>query len=141
MHSGGANAGHYWSFINTKRGADEPDENDPNWAKTEQEPWMKFNDSQVTEYNFEKLKEDCFGGDGKSGSDGDSWSFGGGYGQSAYMLIYEKRQKRPLKILATPEEVEENKEKFHYDPKKEEHYKLIDYREGVEDIAPNKIYK
>lgn len=80
VHSGGANAGHYWSFINTRRGADEPDENDPNWNKTEQEPWMKFNDSQVTEYNFEKLKDDCFGGDGKSGSDGDSWSFGGGYG-------------------------------------------------------------
>jgi hypothetical protein len=28
-----------------------------------------------------------------------------------------------------------------YDEKKEEHYKLIDYREGVEDIAPNQIYK
>ncbi len=65
---------------------------------------MKFNDSTVSEYNFEKLKEDCFGGDGKSG-DGDSWSFGGTYGQSAYMLVYEKRLKRPLKILATPEEI------------------------------------
>ena len=29
---------------------------------------------------------------------------------------------------------------FH-DDKKDEYYKLIDFREGVEDIAPNKIYK
>ncbi len=123
MHSGSANAGHYWSFINTRRGIDEPDENDPNWNKTENEPWMKFNDSHVTEYNFEKLKEDTFGGDGKSG-ESDSWSMGGGYGQSAYMLVYEKRQKRPLKILATPEEIETNKEKLLHDPKKDEYYKL-----------------
>jgi len=140
VHSGSANAGHYWSFINTRRGVDEPDENDPNWNKTESDPWMKFNDSSVTEYNFEKLKEDCYGGDGKSG-DSDSWSFGGTYGQSAYMLVYEKRQKRPLKILATPEEVQTKKESLLYDEKKEEHYKLIDYRECVEDIPPNSIYK
>ena len=128
VHSGTANAGHYWSYINTRRGAAEPDENDPEWPKTEIDPWMKFNDSQVTEYNFEKLKEDCYGGDGKSGGDGDSWSFGGSYGQSAYMLVYEKRQKRPLKILASPSEVELNKNELLYDAKKDEHYKLIDYR-------------
>jgi hypothetical protein len=85
----------------------EPDENDPTWEKTEQDSWMKYNDSAVTDFNFEKLKEDCYGGDGKSAESGDSWSFssGGSYGQSAYMLVYEKRQKRPLKILASPEEV------------------------------------
>lgn len=57
------------------------------------------------------------------------------------MLVYEKRQKRPIKVLATPEEVNVEKEKLLYDSKKEEYYKLIDYREGVEDIAPNEIYK
>jgi hypothetical protein len=88
----------------------EPDENDPQWEKTETDPWMKFNDSSVTDYNFEKVKEDCYGGDGKSGDSGSDWSFGGSYGQSAYMLVYEKRQKRPLKILASPEEVEEKKQ-------------------------------
>lgn len=146
VHSGSANAGHYWSLINTRRGVDEPDEDDPNWNKTEQDPWMKFNDSSVTEYNFEKvnqnrskLEEDTFGGDGKSGES--DWSFGSSYGQSAYMLVYEKKQKRPLKILATPKEIETEKEKLVYDTQKDEHYKLIDYRECVEDIPPNKIYK
>lgn len=28
-----------------------------------------------------------------------------------------------------------------HDSQKNEHYKLIDFREGVEDIAPNSIYK
>jgi len=63
VHSGTANAGHYWSYINTKRGTLE-DENDPNWANTEVDTWMEFNDSTVREFNFSKLKEVCFGGDG-----------------------------------------------------------------------------
>lgn len=35
VHSGTANAGHYWSYINTRRGYNELDGNDPQWAKTE----------------------------------------------------------------------------------------------------------
>lgn len=35
VHSGTANAGHYWSYINTKRGYLEPGQDDPNWNKTE----------------------------------------------------------------------------------------------------------
>ena len=104
---------------------------------------MEFNDSTVREFNFEKLKEEGFGGDGKGGND-DTWSFGGSYGKSAYMLVYERKQKRDLKILVNKEDVQmetEKGEKIQYDDKKEEYYKLIDYREGVEDIAPNQIYK
>jgi hypothetical protein len=95
----------------------------------------------VTDYNFEKIKEDCYGGDGKSGDSGGDWSFGGSYGQSAYMLVYEKRQKRPLKILASAEEVLEKKEQIQHDPKREEDFYLVDYRNAVDDIAPNAIYK
>ena len=100
---------------------------------------MEFNDSSVREFNFEKLKSECYGGDGKAGAD-DGWSFGSSYGKSAYMLVYERRVKRPLKILVDKDEVDNLKAKgeaIEYDDKKEEHFKLIDYREGVEDIAPN----
>jgi ubiquitin carboxyl-terminal hydrolase 9/24 len=142
VHSGSANAGHYWSYINTKRGFDEPEETDPKWELTETDPWMEFNDSTVREFNFEKLKEECYGGDGKSADDG-GWSFGGSYGKSAYMLVYERKKKRPLKILVTAEQAEQekNNSELLYDKKKGEHYKLINYRKGVEDIAPNQIYK
>ena len=143
VHSGTANAGHYWSYINTRRGYNEPDENDPTWKNTETDPWLEFNDSMVREFNFEKLKEDCFGGDGKGGND-DGWSFGGSYGKSAYMLVYERKKKKDLKILVPKEDVESTKvkgEKVYHDEQKDEFYKLINYREGVEDIAPNQIYK
>lgn len=48
VHSGTANAGHYWSYINTKRGLDEPDGEDPVWERTDNDPWMEFNDSMVS---------------------------------------------------------------------------------------------
>ena len=110
---------------------------------------MEYNDSIVKDFNFEKMKDECYGGDGKSGAGSDdNWGFGGSsYGKSAYMLIYERRKKRPLKILASYDEAEEAQklgtvatnslDKIIYDPKKDEHYRLVSYRDCVEDIAPN----
>ena len=145
VHSGTANAGHYWSYINTCRGYLEPEESDVNWNKTENEPWMEYNDSRVSEFDFEKLKSECFGDQNKGNSGGyDSWDSWGSYGKSAYMLVYERRKKKPIKVVITPEEVEECKQKnepFIYHEPTQEYIKLIDYREGVEDIAPNQIYK
>ena len=135
VHSGTANAGHYWSYINTRRGGVEPEESDAAWTKTESDPWMEYNDSMVREFNFEKMKDEGYGGDGRGGND-DAWSFGGSYGKSAYMLVYERRKKRPLKILA-----ETPAEDTVHDQKKDEHYKMVDYRACVEDIAPNAIYR
>ena len=46
---------------------------------------MEFNDSTVQHFNFNAdLEENCFGGHGK---------------QSAYMLVYEKRQKEKMKVV------------------------------------------
>mmetsp|Transcript_23122 Transcript_23122/g.22561 ORF Transcript_23122/g.22561 Transcript_23122/m.22561 type:complete len:398 (+) Transcript_23122:386-1579(+) len=149
VHSGTANAGHYWSYINTRRGFLEPDENDPNWNKTESDHWMEYNDSRVSDFNFEKLRDECFGDQNKStvtrsGFD-DGWSTFGSYGKSAYMLLYERKKKKPIKIVVPEEEAKAElaKENSHilHEEAKNEYYKLIDYREGVEDIAPNKIYK
>ena len=105
---------------------------------------MEFNDSRVSEFSFEKLKDECYGDQKASGSSGyedSGWSSWGSYGKSAYMLVYERRKKRPIKIVATEEEVKTGGKEILHDEKKDEHYKLIDYIEGVEDIAPNKIYK
>jgi len=51
VHSGTANMGHYWSYINTNRGHDEA-EGDMQWIRTDLDPWMEFNDSRVTNFNF-----------------------------------------------------------------------------------------
>ena len=96
--------GHYWSYINTNRGVDEHEGNQ-NWIRTEQDPWMEFNDSRVSDYNFGELEKQCFGNDDKSGFMGES------YGTSGYMLFYERRRKKDLKILVEEEKVEEEQKK------------------------------
>ena len=101
MHSGSANAGHYWSYINTNRGIDEEEGGDPTWLQTENDPWMEFNDSQVRDYKFENLNEDCEGdAETKGGYGGGFGGWGGGnYGKSGYMLFYERRKKKDLTIV------------------------------------------
>jgi len=62
IHSGTANAGHYWSYINTKRGAEE-NEDDALWEHTDVDPWMEFNDSTVRDLDYKKVGEDGYGGE------------------------------------------------------------------------------
>lgn len=138
MHSGSANAGHYWSYINTVRGMQEKSGDDPTWADTDKDEWMEFNDSQVKDYKFENLKEECYGD--KPGSNGGSaWSFGGKYGKSGYMLFYERRVKKPIKIVVPEDQVSKHTDLI-YDAAKNEHIKNIAYREGVDTEKPNQIF-
>ena len=108
VHSGTADAGHYWSYINTNRGSDET-EGDPTWIQTENDPWMEFNDSHVSDYKFEQLDDDVSGdaeiqiSGGYGGFGGFNW--GGKYGKSAYMLFYERRKKKDMKIVVPEEKV------------------------------------
>jgi hypothetical protein len=93
LHMGTADAGHYLSYININRG--EKDEETPEWLLTEKEKWLEFNDSQVKHYAFNSLEADCFGGGNPNSMGGDSFD----YSKNAYMLIYEKRRKNPLKFV------------------------------------------
>ena len=66
---------------------------------------MEFNDGNVTPYNFEEMKDECFGGAKESG-DNDLWGTffkNQGFGKSAYVLVYEKRKKKPIMLLVNPE--------------------------------------
>jgi len=56
----------------------------------------------VADWNFNRLKEDCMGD--PAGTTNKGW--GGNYGKSAYMLFYERRQKKSLKIIVNEEDVE-----------------------------------
>lgn len=145
VHSGTAHAGHYWAYINTKRGQDAPPEgaDDATWASTEAERWMEFNDSTVRDFQHSKLKEECYGGDsGGSGGFGlsslDGWGLsGGGYGKSGYMLFYEKRKKNPIKLLV-PSSASEKEG----DEKKEKEYTDVDFRDAITaQDQPNRIFK
>lgn len=139
VHSGSANAGHYWSYINTARGLEEKNGSDPSWAETEKDQWMEFNDSTVKDYKFENLEDECFGDQPNSQSTASAWNFGGKYGKSGYMLFYERRVKKPIKIVIAEEQKDKHSDLI-YDAKSNEYIKHIAFREGVDNETPNNIF-
>jgi len=143
VHSGTANAGHYWSYINTNRGIDEK-EGDTSWIKTEADQWMEYNDSRVSDWEFKELKARTFGNEVKANQNAYFSSLGDSYGTSGYMLFYERRVKKPLMIIVAENEVEERKakgEEVHYNEEKKEHYRMVEYRSSADGEHANDIYK
>ena len=91
IHSGSADAGHYYSYIKERN----PDS--PNYGR-----WFEFNDTQVRDYDFSNLARDCFGGQRQNRDDGPAEFYEndgntGGYQTrmferccNAYYLFYER---------------------------------------------------
>jgi hypothetical protein len=102
---------------------------------------MEFNDSTVRDFQSSKLSAECFGGDGGGSSGGgfgisslDGWGTSGSYGKSGYMLFYERREKRPLRIL-------EEKPKEETDEEVPRVTREVDYREAVRpEDQPSKLF-
>lgn len=68
---------------------------------------------------------------------------GDSYGTSAYMLFYERRVKRDLKIIVEEDKVEETKAKgvdVAFDEEKKEHFKMSPYRNAADGETANDIY-
>lgn len=62
-------------------------------------------------FSIQKLEEECFGGKMDNGdSESNSWNFRANYDsiQSAYMLVYERRVKSPIKVLVTEQQAKED---------------------------------
>ena len=136
IHTGTANAGHYYSYINTRRGAAEYDPDNKLWEQASLDPWKEFNDSSVTDFNYEKLENECFGGDGKEQNDfGLSMMSSSTYGKSGYMLVYERRVKKPIKVLVPKETAGAV-----FNEEKKEYYEWRSYNAQGK-VVPNKIYK
>ncbi len=110
IHRGTAEHGHYYSLINTKRGKEEVDEAKPEWFQTEKETWKVFDDETIKYFNFNDLKSEAFGGNESNAYTGDNdlqayymqSGTANSYGQNAYMLVYEKMKKKPLKEVVLP---------------------------------------
>jgi ubiquitin carboxyl-terminal hydrolase 9/24 len=150
VHSGTANAGHYWSYASTERDGLRPVRADDAPADHLNAKWMEFNDSYVRDWEVSQLKKEAFGGEQSSSfsggigisSFGGGWSIGGGggsYGQSGYMLVYERKKKKPIKLcrqVPSDEPVEEGQP-----PATKEEIYEIDYNKCVEPSdKPNKIF-
>ena len=65
---------------------------------------MEYNDSNVKDFDFKDLKDKCFGN--KQSGGGNRFSYNSdSYGVSGYMLFYERRKKKDLKILVDEDQV------------------------------------
>ena len=164
VHTGNADGGHYFSFIDVNREGKNNKIN--NYPK---EYWLQFNDSKVSEFDTETIPKECYGGNYE------------GYAfeniQNAYLLIYERKIKMPIRVLYEKEDVDKikkennndlitiNKEnrsemnkkydlsrinnkdikeedlyqKIFYDKEKEEYYKYIPFY-NIPKYAPRKTY-
>ena len=85
LHYGSADFGHYFSYIKEDSGQ-----------------WIEFNDERVREFDPHDMEADCFGGE--------HWRR---ESQNAYLLVYEKVHKRPLRLhFDQPQQVEEAISRF-----------------------------
>jgi len=95
VHTGTANAGHYYSFINVNR----TDESKP-------DHWLEFNDSTIRSFNPNNIESECFGG--SDAAESDTWNVWtmkpNDHSKSAYMLVYERALKTDLKLMKSDSE-------------------------------------
>eukprot|EP00349_Pseudokeronopsis_sp_Brazil_P001102 CAMPEP_0202964448 /NCGR_PEP_ID=MMETSP1396-20130829/8531_1 /ASSEMBLY_ACC=CAM_ASM_000872 /TAXON_ID= /ORGANISM="Pseudokeronopsis sp., Strain Brazil" /LENGTH=225 /DNA_ID=CAMNT_0049686561 /DNA_START=316 /DNA_END=993 /DNA_ORIENTATION=+ len=106
IHIGTAEHGHYYSLINTKRGAEEPEESKGEWMTPEKDALEEFEDEKIKHYPFSDLKTDSFGGAADTAMSEYEMnaylaSTGGSFGKNAYMLVYERKKKKALRQIVT----------------------------------------
>ena len=113
VHSGNANGGHYISLIDTKREGKGNTMN--NLKENENSYWLKFDDSNLSQFDPKDIPSQCYGGENLENS------------QSAYLLIYEKIKKSPVKILMDEEYIS-----------KKENINIINFSKDEEQIINTK---
>ena len=103
VHLGSAEGGHYISFIDVER---DGEDNTPKIKSSIENGiiksrWLKFNDAIVTEFDTRDIPTESYGGFVDGNVNNENW-------QNAYLLIYERKKKTPIKIVIE----KENEEKY-----------------------------
>ena len=89
------------------------------------------------------MESKCFGIEQKTNSYGNYYSMGDSYGTTGYMLFYERRVKKPTKIVVPDAEIEEAKSsgvEIKHDAEKNEYFREMQYRKAADGEKPNQIY-
>ena len=126
VHLGSAEGGHYISFIDVER---DGENNTPKIQSSIENGviksrWLKFNDSIVTEFDTKDIPIESYGGFVDDNINNENC-------QNAYLLIYERKKKTPIKIVIE----KENEEKY----LKDEKYKIISFPKEKRNYI-NKLY-
>ena len=127
VHRGSADRGHYFSFIDVNR------DGKNNLINTyTKEDWLQFNDSHVSEFNIDTIEEECFGGS----------SQGHENYQNAYLLLYERRKKTPIKILIEEKDIDKEKDDIVEitDENKSSIYKKYDLSRVKPEVKEEEVY-
>lgn len=104
-HYGSADVGHYYSYINVNR-------NDPNKPNIDKDKWLEFNDSRITDFDLKNFEECCFGSGNGNDNDMEFDILTNKFeklnnNKSAYILVYEKKQKEELKFTFDKDNLDE----------------------------------
>jgi ubiquitin carboxyl-terminal hydrolase 34 len=153
VHYGSADAGHYYSYINTIRNGNENEAVYNPSDESHATSWLEFNDSNISKFNVTRLEDECYGGNYEQDKEKES----GGWAhfrsnhekiKSAYMLVYERRIKSPVKILVEPvvenaslvsfKEEEQSRVKKEYDICR--HYDTDKYEDSKSELYAKTFY-
>ena len=98
VHSGHANGGHYYSIINLER---EGQGNTMKNVPFTESKWVKFNDSNLSDYDLNDIPNECYGSKESA--------------TNAYLLIYERVKKTPIKVILNNNEKEKESKIIEFD--------------------------
>ena len=124
VHTGSADGGHYFSFIDVNR-----DGKNNSLNIYPKENWLQFNDSHVSEFDTDSIQSECFGGN----SEGRPYE----NIQNAYLLIYERKKKTPVKIIINERDIDKEKEKENIVQINKDNRSLINKEYDLSRIKPD----
>ena len=138
IHIGNAQGGHYISFIDAERNGHNNEQDIK--ASIEdgviKSKWLKFNDSIICQFDTKDIPIESFGGsiDNTFGNENENV-------QSAYLLIYERIKKTPIKIIINKDNIKESNNGNNIISFKEENKKNVDKFYDISYSNKNKCVK
>ena len=105
-HIGNANGGHYYSLIDVDR--DGKGNTMRTLKKNEKHNWLKFNDSSVSQFEYNDIGKECYGGSSRDKKDKNKSTQNT---QNAYLLIYERVKKTPIKVIVDKNTITDDEKK------------------------------
>ena len=105
VHIGNAMGGHYISFIDVERDGHDNELNIKSSIENGiiKSKWLKFNDSIITEFDPKDIPIESYGGSLEENVNNENI-------QNAYLLIYERKKKTPIKIIVDEENMNNTEE-------------------------------
>ena len=100
VHMGNAQGGHYISFIDIERDGHDNELNIKSSIVNNvfKSKWFKFNDANITEFDTKDIPIESYGGSIDNNSINENI-------QNAYLLIYERKKKTPIKIIVDKDKI------------------------------------